>query len=182
MDWAAIVLTGVLDDLKWVAEARMLELCAIRRSTYQSWVRAGILEALSSYGEGDVIEVALVALLRDHFPLNDLAERWRQLRNDGSVAGFLVRARQLEDSDRFDLVIEPAFGGITVVADDAALVQAVRHADAPRTVLVLPLAARLRAIRDAYRAFATTAKRPGERKAGRPVHRQAGVESVGRGS
>jgi hypothetical protein len=87
----------------------------------------------------------------------------------------------LDQGDRFDLVVEPDFGGICVATDDADLVEAVRHPGAPRAVFVIPLAEKLVLIRDAFRRFATAAKRPTERKVGRPARRRVDIRSAREG-
>jgi DNA-binding transcriptional MerR regulator len=173
--WAILIedLQGIREDSKWVAEPRMLSLCKVARSTLQSWERAGLVARSESgaYGEGDVLEATLLLVLREYFPLDELAERWTNLRTAGAAADFISRARGLGRGDRFDLVIEPDNGGIRVADNDAALIDAVRHPEVPRAVVVLPLADRLRFIRDSFRDIATTAKRPTQRRAGRPRRR-----------
>lgn len=161
------------DDISWIAETRMLSICGLRRSTLQGWTKAGLLAATqgNAYGEGAVLEAALVAVVRDFYPLDDLAHRWSRLRREGRVDAFINRARQIEPGQRFDLVVEPDLGGITVVGDDTALLAAVRHETVPRAVVVIPLADRMSEVRRAFWDFAITGKQPTERKVGRPKRR-----------
>lgn len=168
------------DDLSWVGETRVPSLTGVARTTFQSWTRAGIVDQDpgGAYGEGAVLEIALVGALREHFSVDELATRWSRLRSQGDVNRFLARARQLDSSERFDLVVEPELGGISVAADDEALVRAVRHEHAPRAVVVIPMAERLTSVRDSFRGWSTTAKRPTQRKRGRPARRRADLKPV----
>src|SRR4051794_39550613 len=125
---------------RWVAEARMLSLCELPRSTFHSWERAGLLvrDPGGAYDERAVVEIALLASLREHFSLEDLVNAWGAHRQAGAVDSFIRRAFELQPGGQYDLVVEPQYAGITVAAEEAELVAAVRHPGAPRAVLVTP--------------------------------------------
>jgi hypothetical protein len=159
----------------------MLDLCDLPRSTFQGWTRAGLFERDpgGAYGEGAVLELVLIACLRHYFSVDELSIRWPRLRQEGRVLAFVSRARELHEGNRYDVVIEPKHGGISLAGDDAELVKAVRHPGAPRPVVVVDLAPKMLLARDSFRASAPTGRRPSERKVGRPIRRGADVRNIG---
>jgi len=167
-------------DLHWVDEARMLDVCELARSTFQGWAKAGLVERDpgGAYGEGAVLEMVLVAALRDHFSVDELSVRWPRLRGAGHVLDFVGRARKLVEGDRYDLVVEPKHGGISVVGDNAELVKAVRHPGAARAVVVLDLAPKVLLVRKSFRGWAISGKRPTVRKVGRPARHSAEIRDL----
>jgi hypothetical protein len=164
----------------WVEESRMLTLCALPRSTFQSWDRSGLVarDPGGAYTESAVIELGLLSALREHFSSEELARTWKALREEGAVDVFVSAALALGVDDRFDLILEPHHGGVALAMDDAELLAAVRHPMAPRSVLVLSLAEKLQLIRQGFSRFCTDARRPLERKVGRPARRVANLRSI----
>lgn len=157
-------------DRLWVSEARVQELCGVSRPTWKSWVRSGFIEEdpAGAYDESQVLGIAIVACIREHLGPVDTRIVRRGLERDGRWGELLSRARGLGSDDAFDLVIEPASRAVRLVVDDAELVRAVRHPHDPRPVLVLPIADRVRRIRDGFRTIAVAHERPLQRRRGRP--------------
>lgn len=153
----------------------MLAINELPRSTFQGWTKAGLVERDpgGAYTLDTVLEMTLIAALRDHFSVDELTIRWPRLRNDGHVTDFVSRARNLGDGDRYDLAVEVNHGGISVATDDAELARAVRGPGAPRLMVVLEIAGRLRVVRDGFDAWAIAGRRPTKRKVGRPPSRRA---------
>lgn len=165
-------------DLRWLDEAKVLEILNVARSTFQGWSKAGLVDPDpgGAYGEPEVLELTLLAALRNHFSVQELAKLWRRLRAKGHVTEFVARARGLENLGRYDVVIDPTYGGITVATDDAALVEAVRHPNVPRSIVVIDLAARILLVRGAFDQWAHLSMRPTRRKVGRPSRRALDAE------
>jgi hypothetical protein len=161
----------MLED-SWLPEARVQALCGIARPTWKSWVRAGLIEEDpgGSYDERQVLGVALIATLREHLGPHQTRTALQALARDGRWNDLLDRSRELADGGRFDLVLEPHSLIVRLATDDAALIAAVRHPGDPRPVVVLPVADRLRRIRDGFRTMALTGERPRARKPGRPAY------------
>jgi hypothetical protein len=158
------------DDISWISEPRMLGLCDLPRSTRQSWERAGLNvgDAGGAYGEGAVLEIALLVMIREHLGLEEMIGAWRDLTSSGTAAEIINRARHLRERDRFDLVLEPEHAGIRVARTNAELAAAVRHPGAPRPVVVVDIAERIRLVRDSFRRLAVHEPRPQVKRPGRP--------------
>jgi hypothetical protein len=158
------------DDISWISEPRMLGLCGLPRSTRQSWERAGLNvgDAGGAYGEGAVLEIALLVIIREHLGLDEIIGAWRDLTSSGVAAELINHARCLREQDRFDLVLEPEHAGIRVARTNAELVAAVRHPGAPRPVVVVDIAERIRLVRESFRRLATHGSRPQVKRPGRP--------------
>jgi hypothetical protein len=62
-----------------VGEADLLELARVARSTWQNWVRAGLLQAADDglYGEAAVVELLIVSTLLGALDLRQLKTAWR---------------------------------------------------------------------------------------------------------
>jgi hypothetical protein len=161
---------GAPDDISWISEPRMLGLCGLPRSTRQSWERAGldIGDVGGAYGEGAVLEIALLVIIREHLGLEEMVSAWRELSNSGAAADLINQARCLHDKDRFDLILEPDHAGIRAASTNGQLVAAVRHPGAPRPVVVVDIADRIRLVRDSFRRLATHEPRPQVKRPGRP--------------
>jgi hypothetical protein len=171
----------MMDEDRWVEEARMLALCGLPRSTFQSWDRSGLFvrDPGGAYSEAAVLEIALLSALREHFSTEDLSRTWKSLRQDGAVERLVAAASRVEANARFDLVLEPQYGGIALARDDSELLTAVRHPAAPRAFLVLSLGERLQLVRQGFDRISTNERRPSERKVGRPAQRVANLRSIG---
>jgi hypothetical protein len=154
----------------WVNETRLLTLTNTPRSTFRGWTKAGTFEqaADGAYGEGEVIELALLAELRNHLTTDDLASAWSEFSRSGELEQVVNWVRRMQPGNRLDLVVEPRHAGLTWARDDPALVAAVRHPMAPRPVVVVDVAERLVHIRDSFRRTASRTPRPAKRSAGRP--------------
>ncbi|MCW3001514.1 MAG: hypothetical protein JWQ20_812 [Conexibacter sp.] len=164
-------------ELGWVDEAKMLAITDLARSTFHGWARAGIVERDpgGAYSEPAVIEMMLVGALRDYMSVDELAIRWPRLQAEGKVADFVRRARTVEEGERYDLIVEIKHGDVSVARDDTELAAAVRHPGAPRPVVVVDLADRLRLVRSGFMSWRITGRRPKARKAGRPPARRSAV-------
>ena len=167
-------------DFQWVDEARMLELCGLPRSTFHGWVKSGLVERDpgGAYGEGAVLEIVFIGALRDYFSVDELSLRWPRLRADGRVERFVACARRLRDRGRYDVVVEPQHGAISLAVSNAELIKAVRHPGAPRAVVVIDLAPRMLLARAGCRAWGVTGRRPNKRKVGRPARQPAEVRKL----
>ena len=158
------------NDSDWIDESKALEIAGVPRSTFQGWAKAGLVErdAGGAYTEDAVLEFTLLAALRDHLSVQQLGTLWPKLRALGTVADLVGKARALDEGRRLDLVVELAHGGISAARNDEELVAAVRHPGAPRALVVMDVAPRVALARDAFRTWATDARRPTARKPGRP--------------
>jgi hypothetical protein len=165
------------DGIQLVTEARAQALCGLTRPGWKSWAKSGLIEEDPGgvYDERQLLEVAIVGGLRKHLSPKDTRVACQALKRTGGWEELITAAQMLGDDGRFDLVIEPDVCAVTLVRDDAELVGVVRDPSAPRLVLVLPLADRLRRIRDGFRSVAETRERPRQRKVGRPAKRKADV-------
>lgn len=157
----------------------MLGLCGLPRSTRQSWERAGLNvgDAGGAYGEGAVLEIALLVIIREHLGLEEMVSAWRDLSNSGAAVELINQARGLRDKDRFDLVLEPDHAGIGVARTNGQLVAAVRHPGAPRPVVVVDIADRMRLVRNSFRRLATHEPRPQVKRPGRPRSKVTQIRS-----
>jgi hypothetical protein len=160
---------------RWLPEARVQALCGVARPTWKSWVRTGLIEEDpgGAYDESQVLGIALAALLREQLGPHETRTALQALKRTGHWADLLARAGDLTRQDRFDIVIEPQSLVVRLVIDDAQLIAAVRHPSDPRPVLVLPVADRMRRIRNGFRSLATAGPRPHTRKVGRPSQPRA---------
>jgi hypothetical protein len=163
-------MTDTVEDLHWISEARLLELCGLKRATWRAWAQEGVVEADpgGAYGEDDVLSTLLLKTLRDRLGVKAGSQAWNALKRSGGADSILRRARAPAELDRLDLVIEPDTRLVRVAEDDESLVAAVRFAEEPRTVTVVPVAERLRRGRDGFWVIAERGVRPTERRVGRP--------------
>jgi DNA-binding transcriptional MerR regulator len=168
------------EDFRWVAEQRLLILVDLARSTLQSWIKERLLEPSDRgvFSENEVLEILLVAALRELFPLAETRSLWRNLRRDGKVGEYLQLSRLLtSDQQRLDLVVEPATGRVTFAPNTRSLLAAVRDDQRPRTVHIVPMGSRILDARSGFDSFASTEPRPTTRR-GRPPGRRAAVHSI----
>jgi hypothetical protein len=174
------MVAGITHELRWIDEAKMLELCGVPRSTFLGWVKSGMVDQdpAGAYTEEEMLEIVLLSGLRDQLSVQDLATLWPQLRAGNRVAEFLGRARSLGPADRFDLVVEPTHGNVTATGTDEELATAVRRPGPPRPVVVLDLASRLLLAREDFSRWARRGKRPQGRRVGRPTRRVAEVTEL----
>lgn len=165
------------DDIEWVSESRMFSLCELPRSTFQSWVKAGldIQDPGGAYGLDDVLEIALLVQARRYLGLEELAGGWRQLTRSGVVGEIVTAARELKEGERFDLVLEPEHASIVAAGNNDELINAVRHPGAPRPVVVLTVSEEIQLIKESFARLAKTAPRPTEKRRGRPRRQSADV-------
>ncbi|MEX1143143.1 MAG: hypothetical protein WD993_00325 [Thermoleophilaceae bacterium] len=162
-----------------MSEPRMLGLCGLARSTFQSWVRAGldINDPGGAYGEGAVLRTALLVQVREHLSLDDMVGAWRDFTASGAATEFLNHARCLREDGRLDLVIEPEHAGMAIARNDEELIAAVRHGNAPRPVIVVDVADRILHVLQSFRRMAKPGARPTERRRGRP-RRSQGLRAI----
>jgi hypothetical protein len=163
------------DDILWITEARMLSLCKLARSTFQSWVKAGldIEDEGGAYGLSKVLAVALLVEARRHLGLEELLGAWWELARSDDLSAILGAARRLEKGERFDLVIEPEHASIALARSDVELVAAVRHPGAPRSVVVVDLSDRTLLVKESFFRLASRAPRPEKKRRGRPRRKEA---------
>jgi hypothetical protein len=169
-----------IDDISWVPQARILELCDISRTTLNSWIKSGldIPEAAAAYKVSDLVKLLVFAGARKHLTPQQMASAWRELVKTGEAAAITNAARGLKDDDSFDLVIDVKYRALTVVRSDEELVSAVRHPSAPRPVVVVDLAERMRDGIGSFFRDANQEAPPVERKRGRPKRVQPNFQVV----
>jgi hypothetical protein len=172
-----------LDDISWVPQARILEWCDISRATLNSWIKSGldIPEAAAAYKVSDLIKLLIFAGARKHLTPQQMVAAWRELAKTGEAAAIVAAARDLEADTPFDLVIDIKFKALGVVHSDEELVSAVRHPNAPRPVVVIDLAERMR---DAVGAFFRDPRKdapPIKRQRGRPKRARGNLQLVAEG-
>lgn len=158
------------DDIAWLPESRLLDLCGLSRSTFQSWQRAGldVGNDQGAYSLDDAIALIVLAAVRDHLAPKDMVGAWRFLLKSGEAADLLAAARLLKRGDRFDLVIEPDLASLKVARSDAELADAVRHPTDPRPVVVLDLAERVYRGCRAFERLGNESPKPRRKAPGRP--------------
>jgi hypothetical protein len=161
---------------RWISEARALEIVGLARATALNWAKAGILERRVTYDLAALLELLLLAILREYLSVDDLARRWPQLRAEGWVADAVQRAAVA--GKRCDLVVDRDHGGLVMAESDAELAAAVRRPGAPRAVTVVDIAPRIALIRQAFENWALVGPAPEERRPGRPTARRNGEGEV----
>lgn len=159
-----------IDDIGWLPEARALELCEITRSSFNSWRSAGIdIEPEGgAYRLAQIVPLLLLVAARSYLPPKEMVGAWRDLKGSGELEEIVSAARGIEAGDRFDLVVEPGHAALRVARSESALLDAVRHPGAPRPVVVLDLAERVRQAVGAFNRLANRTPPPAERSRGRP--------------
>ncbi len=150
-----------------------MELLGVSRSTFRHWRSLGLVSEGpgGTYDEGAAIDAVLLATLRDQLGMENAAKVWRELKRSGEGEQLVTRARKLDlkrRDERFDLVIEPSAGIVSLATDDASLVAAVRDPEDPRPVTIVPLASRLRRVRRGFNTYGDHGPQPQERVSGRP--------------
>ena len=173
-------MTGRPDGLFWISEPRLLELCRIRRATWRAWADEGLVEGDpgGAYSEADALSVVLILALRDLLSAKDTALAWQDMKSRGLDGEVIAIVPKLDDASHLDLIIEPEARVVRYAADDGALVRAVRFADDPRSVIVVPVAGKLRRVRDGFRVLKEKSRRPTERRVGRPARSPARVHQL----
>jgi hypothetical protein len=168
------------DGLFWISEARLLEICRIKRATWRAWADEGLVEGDpgGAYDEADVLSVVLILALRDHLSAKDTALAWQEIRRQGLDAQMIARARKLTTKSHLDLIIEPDTRIVRYATDDSSLARAVRFADDPRGVIVVAVDGKLRRVRDGFRILKEESRRPTERSVGRPKRTPAQVHQL----
>jgi hypothetical protein len=173
-----------IDDISWVTQAQILDLCEISRATLNSWIKAGldIPTAAAAYKVADLVKLLIFAAARKHLTPRQMSAAWSELARSGEAARITRLARDLEPDDSFDLVLDLKYREMRVISSDDELVAAVRHPTAPRPVVVIDLAEQMR---DSVRSFFRDPRRdapPAARKRGRPKRGAGKLELVSEGS
>lgn len=171
------------DDLKWLPESKMLGLCRLPRSVINSWKRAGIdlANEAGAYGLEETISVLLLGAAREHIKPKEMAEAWREFVNSGARQSTVLKARERNEDDRFDLIVDPRHATVQVATSDAQLIDAVCHPGWPRPVVVVDVS---EAVSEVVRAFNKIGNpktmKPEKKKPGRPrnVSRARHLHSV----
>jgi hypothetical protein len=168
------------DDIEWVSEARMFSLSGLPRSTFQSWIKAGldIQDPGGAYSLDDVLEIALLVQARRYLGLEELVSGWRQLTRSGAANAIVAAARGMQQGEQLDLVIEPDHAAIVAARNNEELIAAVRHPGAPRPVVVLTVSEEIQLVKEAFARLAKTAPRPTEKSRGRPRRQGADVTTL----
>jgi hypothetical protein len=125
-------------------------------------------DAGGAYGEGAVLEIAVLVAIRNYLGLDEMVGAWRHFVSSGHAAELVNHARRLDSKGRLDLILEPNHAGIRFARTNPELVRAVRHPGAPRPVVVIDIAEWMRLVRESFRRIATTASRPQTKRPGRP--------------
>jgi hypothetical protein len=155
------------DDSFWISEARLQELCRIKRATWRAWADQELIASDDggAYSEPDALSVVLILALRDHLSSQDTALAWQAVRSKNLDREMLAA---ISDKGRLDLIIEPETRVVRYATDDASLARAVRFGDDPRSVIVVPVEGKLRRVREGFEVLRAAAQRPVERRLGRP--------------
>lgn len=169
------------DDIAWVQQSRILTLCDISRATLNSWIKSGldIPEDTAAYGLADLVTLLVFAAARKHLTPKDMVAAWRDLVRSGEDVRIATLARDLGSDDRFDLIVDPEYVAFQVACSDEELVAAVRHPTAPRPVVVVDLAERMRDAVGAFHRAASKEDPPPARKRGRPRNASRRFHVVG---
>lgn len=177
-------MTDSPDALRWMREPRAVALLEVARSTFRHWRKLGYVTEGpgGTFDESALIEAAFIAALRDHLGMDEAIVVWDALRRQGKSGELITRARRIalepELDERFDLIVEQGSGIVHLATDDVSLVEAVRNPEHPRTVRVIPLAARLRHVRQGFYNLADHGPPPQERTTGRPAKSAATVTAL----
>jgi hypothetical protein len=168
------------DGLFWISEARLLELCRIKRATWRAWGSEGLVErdAGGAYSEADALSVVLILAIRDVLSAQDTALAWRDMKRRGTDAEVIAATPTLSERAHLDLIIEPDSRVVRYAANDEALIQAVRFLDDPRSVIVVSVGGKLRRVHDGFRVLKEESARPTERRVGRPARPPAKVREL----
>jgi hypothetical protein len=144
-----------------LTEAKVCEIVGISQSDRHAQVRRGLLPAAEGKGLGiqDASELAAFQLIRSSMAPSELAVAWPQVR-----AGI----REKIASDRLDFVFDTALGKADLALTHEALASLVATG---RPTVVVPLAARIVEVREAYRRWAATAAPPKEAARPRALRR-----------
>ncbi len=169
------------DDIAWVQQARILSLCGISRATLNSWIKSGldIPEDTAAYGLADLVTLLVFAAARKHLAPKGMVAAWRDLVRRKEDVRIIDAARELGAEDRFDLIIDPEYLAFQVACSEQELITAVRHPTAPRPVVVVDLAERMRDAVGAFHRAASEEQPPPARKRGRPRNIHRGLRAVG---
>lgn len=148
----------------------MLDLCEVSRSTFNSWRKAGLdlVAERGAYGLDRIVAVVVLASARKYLTPKDMAGAWRSAVKSGADERIARAGRSLEADGRFDLVIESEHAFLSIACSEEELVEAVRHPGAPRPVVVVDLADRIRHVVETFDRIANETPRPQERGPGRP--------------
>jgi hypothetical protein len=165
------------DGLFWISEARLLELCRVKRTTWRAWDSEGLVERDDggAYSEADALSVVLILALRNVLSAQDTAAAWRDMQRRGADSEVIATTATLGDESHLDLIVEPESRVVRYAATDEALIKAVRFLDDPRSVIVVSVAGKLRRVRDGFRVLKEESARPTERRVGRPTRIAADV-------
>jgi hypothetical protein len=169
------------DDISWVQQSRILSFCRISRAALNSWIKSGldIPPNTAAYGFADLVTLLVFSGARKHMTPKDMVAAWRDLVREGEDVKITTFARDLGPDDRFDLVIDPEYVAFRIARSDEELVEAVRHPTAPRPVVVVDLAERMRDAAGAFYRAASEERRPAARKRGRPRSDSRRLRAVG---
>jgi hypothetical protein len=173
------IMASTPDELSWVQQSRILSLCEISRATLNSWTKAGLdLGDKAGYDFSDLVTLLIFAAARKHMSPQHMVAVWEELTTEGEAARIVDAAERLEPDGGFDLVIDPEYASFQVTLSEAELLGAVRHPLAPRPVVVVDMAEKVRDTAAAFYRFASSEEQPEKRRRGRPRN-QARLRVVG---
>jgi hypothetical protein len=138
------------DSIRVVGEADLLDLARVARTTWQNWVRKGVIEDsdVGVYREDDVAEVVTVTLLVDGVGLRRARAIWPASREHVIGAGL---ALDLEEPGDLLLVVDPYSWETELCSTANELWRMIGEPlDPPRARIVVPVAARIQAARRAF--------------------------------
>jgi hypothetical protein len=158
------------DDLRWLPESRMLDLCRLPRSVLNSWKRVGLdlTNEVGAYGLEETVSVVLLGAAREHIKPKEMTDAWRGFVEAGGRDAAVAKARDFGRCERFDLIVDPRYAALSVATSDAELIDAVCHPGWPRPVVVVDVAEGIAAVTTAFHRVGSRTEKPRERKAGRP--------------
>jgi hypothetical protein len=158
------------DELLWVQQSRILGLCDISRAALNSWIKSGLDlgEDTAAYDLSDLVTLLIFAAARKHMTPKHMVGAWTDLVRSGEATRIINAARELGSDQGFDLVVDPEYGALRVALSEGELLEAVRHPTAPRPIVVVDMAEKVRDAVSAFHRFAERGERPPARKRGRP--------------
>lgn len=167
-------------DIAWIRQAQVLELCEISRATLNSWINGGldIPKGTAAYKVGDLVKLLLFEAARPYLTPQQMGSAWTDLVRKGEDNAIIAAARKLKPGQRFDLVVDTKYHSLRVVHSDKDLVAAVRRPSAPRPVVVIDLTERVVDSVEAFYRGAREEPPPATRKPGRPKRAKGGLRLI----
>lgn len=160
------------DSIGFVYEQTMLRITGVKRSTWQNWEKATILDSPidGRFGEAEVVEVAvvleMVGVLKG---LADAATAWR-----GERAAVLEALLAGPDTPDVHLLIEPRLLHVVLVSAQTPVTDALRPGEA---TVAVALGESVRALRKDFWRFVTHDRTAEDRRRKDSRGRRRGAKS-----